>query len=307
VSAGERRAVPRAGGISWLPPLLSPRRDDRLLAWTLGISIAIHAVVLAIRFQPFDFKKMLDRGPPLEVALVNAKSKAKPAKADILAQANLDGGGNTDEDRRAKTPLPVLPRESKATEVKVATQKIESLERQTKELLTQLKSQPVATPAPAPVEAPEKAEAPTASELMQRTLEAMRLEAQIAKDMDAYQKRPKRRFVGARAEEYRFARYVEDWRLKIERVGNLNYPEAARQLRLYGNLLLTVSIRADGSVEDVRVERSSGQRVLDAAAVRIVEMAAPFAPLPPDIRRDTDILHITRTWTFTKGDELRGE
>ncbi len=305
--AGERRAVPRAGGISWLPPLLSPRRDDRLLAWTLGISIAIHAVVLAIRFQPFDFKKMLDRGPPLEVALVNAKSKAKPAKADILAQANLDGGGNTDEDRRAKTPLPVLPRESKATEVKVATQKIESLERQTKELLTQLKSQPVATPAPAPVEAPEKAEAPTASELMQRTLEAMRLEAQIAKDMDAYQKRPKRRFVGARAEEYRFARYVEDWRLKIERVGNLNYPEAARQLRLYGNLLLTVSIRADGSVEDVRVERSSGQRVLDAAAVRIVEMAAPFAPLPPDIRRDTDILHITRTWTFTKGDELRGE
>ena len=307
MSAGERRAVPRAGGISWLPPLLSPRRDDRLLAWTLGISIAIHAVVLAIRFQPFDFKKMLDRGPPLEVALVNAKSKAKPAKADILAQANLDGGGNTDEDRRAKTPLPVLPRESKATEVKVATQKIESLERQTKELLTQLKSQPVATPAPAPVEAPEKAEAPTASELMQRTLEAMRLEAQIAKDMDAYQKRPKRRFVGARAEEYRFARYVEDWRLKIERVGNLNYPEAARQLRLYGNLLLTVSIRADGSVEDVRVERSSGQRVLDAAAVRIVEMAAPFAPLPPDIRRDTDILHITRTWTFTKGDELRSE
>ena len=307
MASGERRAVPRAGGISWLPPLLSPRRDDRLLAWAIGISIAIHAVVLAIRFQPFDFKKMLDRGPPLEVALVNAKSKAKPVKADILAQANLDGGGNTDEDRRAKTPLPVLPRESRATEVKVATQKIESLERQTKELLTQLKSQPVATPAPAPVEAPEKAAAPTASELMQRTLEAMRLEAQIAKDMDAYQKRPKRRFVGARAEEYRFARYVEDWRLKIERIGNLNYPEAARQLKLYGNLLLTVSIRADGSVEDVRVERSSGQRVLDAAAVRIVEMAAPFAPLPPDIRRDTDILHITRTWTFTKGDELRSE
>jgi protein TonB len=307
VASGDRRAVPRAGGISWLPPLLSPRRDDRLLAWAIGISIAIHAVVLAIRFQPFDFKKMLDRGPPLEVALVNAKSKAKPVKADILAQANLDGGGNTDEDRRAKTPLPVLPRESRATEVKVATQKIESLERQTKELLTQLKSQPVATPAPVPVEAPEKAAAPTASELMQRTLEAMRLEAQIAKDMDAYQKRPKRRFVGARAEEYRFARYVEDWRLKIERIGNLNYPEAARQLKLYGNLLLTVSIRADGSVEDVRVERSSGQRVLDAAAVRIVEMAAPFAPLPPDIRRDTDILHITRTWTFTKGDELRSE
>jgi protein TonB len=303
----ERRAVPRAGGSSWLPPLMSPRRSDQLFTYTLGLSIAIHAVLLAIRFQPFDLKQMLDRGPPLEVALVNAKSKSKPTKADILAQANLDGGGNTDADRRAKTPLPVLPKESRETEVTVATQKVERLERQAKELLTQLQSAPVAAPAPAPTEAPEKAESPTANELMQRTLEAMRLEAQIAKEMDAYQKRPKRRFVGARAEEYRFARYVEDWRAKIERVGNLNYPEAARQLKLYGNLLLTVSIRADGSVEGVRVERSSGQKVLDAAAVKIVEMSAPFAPLPPDIRRDTDILHITRTWTFVKGDELRSE
>jgi protein TonB len=140
---------------------------------------------------------------------------------------------------------------------------------------------------------------------MQRTLAAMRLEAEIAQDMDAYQKRPKRRFVGARAEEYRFARYVEDWRLKIERVGNLNYPEAARQFKLYGSMLVTVSIRADGSVEEIKIDRSSGNRILDAAAVRIVEMSAPFAPLPPDIRRDTDILHITRTWTFTPGEELR--
>ena len=141
---------------------------------------------------------------------------------------------------------------------------------------------------------------------MQRTLEAMRLEAQIAKDMDAYQKRPKRRFVGARAEEYRFARYVEDWRLKIERIGNLNYPEAARQQKLYGSLLLTVSIRSDGSVENVEVERTSGQpdprRRRGAASWRC---RRPFAPFPPDIRRDTDILHITRTWTFTKADALR--
>jgi protein TonB len=135
----------------------------------------------------------------------------------------------------------------------------------------------------------------------------VRLEAQIAKDMDAYQKRPKRRFVGARAHEYRFARYVEDWRLKVERVGNLNYPEAARANKLYGSLLLTVSIRSDGSVEHVEVNKSSGKRILDAAAVKIVQMAGPYAPFPPDIKRDTDILHITRTWTFAKGDELRGE
>jgi protein TonB len=139
---------------------------------------------------------------------------------------------------------------------------------------------------------------------MQRTLETMRLEAQIAKQMEAYEKRPKRRFVGARAEEYRFARYVEDWRLKVERIGNLNYPEAARARKLYGSLLLTVGIRADGRVESITVDRSSGQKILDTAARKIVEMASPYAPFPPDIKRDTDILYITRTWTFAPGDSL---
>jgi len=280
-------------------------RGSRLLAYAVAVSIAVHAVLLAVKFTPFDLSRMFDRGPPLEVVLVNATSKSKPTKADVLAQANLDGGGNTGEDRRAKTPLPVLPKESAASELTATTQKVDQMQQQMQELLTQLKSTPAPAPVPKPAEASERAEMPSTAELMQRTLAAMRLEAEIAQDMDAYQKRPKRRFVGARAEEYRFARYVEDWRLKIERVGNLNYPEAARQMKLYGSLLVTVSIRADGSVEDIRIDRSSGNRILDAAAVRIVEMAAPYAPLPPDIRRDTDILHITRTWTFTRGEELR--
>ena len=300
-------AAPNAHPV-WIPALRDDGdRADRLFTYALGISILIHAVLLAIKFSPIDLQKMFDKGPPLEVALVNAKSTTKPTKADILAQANLDGGGNTDADRRAKTPLPVLPKDSQTAELTVATQKVETLERQTKELMTSLKSVPAAPSIPKSTEASEPTDLPTASELMQRTLEAMRLEAQIAKDMDAYQKRPKRRFIGARAEEYRFARYVEDWRLKIERIGNLNYPEAAREKKLYGKLILTVSIRADGSIESVDVNRSSGFRVLDAAAVHIVEMSAPFAPFPPDVKRDTDILHITRTWSFTKGDELRSE
>ena len=285
------------------PEALAGGRNDRLVMWALGISIAIHAVVLTIRFAPIVIKD-LGRAQPIEVALVNAKTKEKPAKAEVLAQANLDGGGNTDKDRRAKSPLPVLPKDSAQNEITVATQKVDELQRQASELLTAIKAMPSVPVAPRATEAEEKPDLPSSSEMMQRTLEAMRLEAQIAKDMDAYQKRPKRRFVGARAEEYRFARYVEDWRLKVERVGNMNYPEAARSRKLYGSLLLTVSIRADGSVETVEVNRSSGHRILDAAAVRIVEMSAPYAAFPPDVRRDTDILHITRTWTFTKGDEL---
>jgi len=201
----------------------------------------------------------------------------------------------------------VLPKASGTGEIAVATQKIEALQHEADALLTRLKSDATnapATPEPVEVETPAL---PSATELAQRTLEAIRIEARVAKEMEVYQQRPKRRFVGARAEEYRFARYVEDWRAKIERVGNLNYPEAARELKLYGSLLLTVSIRSDGTVENVEINRSSGQRVLDAAAIKIVQMSAPFAAFPPDIRRDTDVLHITRTWMFTKGDELRSE
>ncbi|TMH58754.1 MAG: energy transducer TonB, partial [Betaproteobacteria bacterium] len=193
--------------------------SDRLLAATLAASIVLHAVVLALKFSPFDLSVFDRSGPPLEVALVNAKSKTKPTKAEILAQHHLDGGGNTDANRRAKTPLPVLPKESNSTELAVASQKVETLEKETKELMTQLRSAAAVAPiVPNPTDVPEPPLLPSASEIMQRTLEAVRLEAQISKEMDAYAKRPKRRFVGARAEEYRFARYVEDWRLKVERV-----------------------------------------------------------------------------------------
>jgi protein TonB len=264
--------------------------------------------VLAIRFAPIDLSKFDRNTSPLEVALVNAKSVSKPTKADILAQAHLDGGGNTDANRRAKTPLPALPKDNATTELAVATQRVETLERKSQEMMTQLKSAAtLATSQPTPNAAPDKPELPTSAEMMQRTLEAMRLEAQIAKDMDAYQKRPKRRFVGARAEEYRFARYVEDWRLKVESIGNRNYPEAARAQKLYGSLLLTVGIRANGSLETVVVDRTSGQKILDLAAVRIVEMGAPYAPFPSNISRDTDILYITRTWSFSPGDSLTSQ
>jgi protein TonB len=282
--------------------LASPRHD-RLLASALVFSLVLHLVVAAIHFSPFDFSRLVDKEPPLEVALVNAKSATKPTKADILAQANLDGGGNTDQKRRAKSPLPVLPQEA-AKNVAAAAPKTEAPREQRTELMTQIDATVAVQTQPAPEETPERADSPTVSQLMQRTLEAIRLEAQIAKDWDAYQRRPRRQFIGAQAHEYRFARYVEDWRLKIERIGNLNYPEAARAQKLYGSLVITVSIRSDGTLENVEVNHKSAHRVLDAAALKIVEMSAPYAPFPPDIKRDTDILTITRTWTFAKGDEL---
>ena len=130
-----------------------------------------------------------------------------------------------------------------------------------------------------------------------------RLEGEINKSIDDYNKRPRTKFIGARTKEYRFAQYIESWRQKVERIGTLNYPEEARG-KLYGSLVLTASINHDGSLNRVDINRSSGYKVLDEAAKRIVRMAAPYADFPPDIRRDTDILEITRTWYFTQGDQV---
>src|SRR5439155_10557938 len=163
---------------------------------------------LALHFSPFDLTKFDRNGPPLEVALVNAKSQSKPTKAEILAQAHLDGGGNTDAERRAKTPLPVVPKEGASSDLATAAQKVDDLEKRAKEMLTQLQAaQTVALPAPKPNDSVEAPELPSASEMMRRTLEAMRLEVQIAKRMGGYAKRPKRRFVRPRAEDSRCGRY----------------------------------------------------------------------------------------------------
>ena len=194
--------------------------------------------------------------------------------------------------------------------------RVEDLEKQVQELMTKMdstkkvESKPVQEAAAAEPEKGEKkanAKSLDKADLIASSVEIDRLEALIAKQQDDYQKRPKRTFIGARTKEYRFAMYVEAWRQKVERVGNLNYPEAARTQKLYGQLQLTVSIKADGSIEEIKINRSSGQKVLDDAAKRIVELSAPFAYFPADIKKDTDILSITRTWTFTQDDALSTE
>jgi protein TonB len=240
--------------------------------------------------------------------LVNARSTAAPKKAEVLAQANLDGGGNTDTERRAKTPLPPQPKEQTLNEMTVATRKVEQKEEQARKALTTHKSQDTIAHEPESKAEPQPTQdalaKPDVSVLLARSLEAARLQAEIDRNLEAYSKRPRRNFVGSRAREFRFARYVEDWRVKVERVGNMNYPEKARQQKIYGSLQLTVSIKADGTVEGIDINRPSGQKVLDDAARRIVELAGPYAPFPPDIAKDTDILSITRTWTFTRSAEL---
>ncbi|MEK7844385.1 MAG: energy transducer TonB [Pseudomonadota bacterium] len=273
----------------------------------MGISLLLHLTLLfgvAFQFPQPNFDKI---ATSLEVVLVNNKTQTQPAKTELLAQDNLDGGGNTDVDRRAKTPFPVLHKSKPLTDDRTTQQKIKQLELEAQELMTVLdNTQQIQQPSAQNNETEKKLITMDAADLLQRSLDIARLSAQIDQDHDNYQKRPKRKFVGARTREYRFARYVEDWRIKVERIGNLNYPEAARKGKLYGNLQLTVSIRADGSLESIEINRSSGEKILDEAAINIVKLSGQggFAPFPPNISKDTDILHITRTWVFAPSDRL---
>jgi periplasmic protein TonB len=283
--------------------------SSRSFTLALGLSILLHAVALSIHFKLPDIIRDKYISPPLEVVLVNSKTRAKPDKADVLAQANLDGGGDTDENRRAKTPLPVLKEAEPGADAKRAARRVQELEAQQVKMITQMQAAKNVTTAEQP-EPASAAEAPqpqvSGQDLASSALAIARMEAQISNQLDQYNKRPRKKTIGSRAEEYRYAQYVDDWRHKVERIGNLNYPDDARG-RVYGSLVLSVSIKADGSLEAVEVDRSSGHPILDRAAERIVKMASPYASFPANIQRDTDILIITRTWTFAPGDKLFGE
>jgi protein TonB len=125
-----------------------------------------------------------------------------------------------------------------------------------------------------------------------------RLSAELRQKQQAYAQMPREKYISANTREYRYASYEDSWRQKVERIGNLNYPDEAKTNKLSGTLLLDVAINPDGSLKSVRIDRSSGHRALDNGAIRIVRMASPFAPLPPEIRKEVDVLHILRVWQF---------
>ena len=279
-------------------------QNDRLGVSVFGSFLVHMVVILGVTFT---LPKLRDLPglPTLEITLVQTASDKRPQNPEYLAQANQDGGGESDASDIAKNPLPVREispvNRDYPTFQSVPQKRVKSEREQTKELSRQddrkIKAQETK---------PEKKNLqlqPPNLGLMARAEiqeESSRLNAEISRTWQEYQKRPRHKFLNARTQEYKYAAYMDAWRAKVERIGNLNYPEDAKRLHLTGNLLLDVALNADGSINSVSVRRSSGQRVLDDAAIHIVELAAPFAPFPPEIRADTDVLHITRTWKFNE-------
>lgn len=299
-------AAARRPGRPWPSATLDIDDPRRTLKVALAISIALHAVALSVKFRFPEMVLNKARESQLEVILVNSKTAAKPAEPQARAQANLDAGGNTDENRRAKTPLPAAREQLVGTELLESRQRAHESEASQPKLLAKTESQRSMPEESQKVEQPERASPMDGADLAQTALAMARMEAQISRQFEEYNKRPRKKFVGARVTEAVEAQYVEDWRQKVERVGNLNYPDTARG-KLYGSLVLTVGIRADGELESIEINRPSGYQVLDEAARRIVRLAAPYGTFPAALRRNVDILVITRTWTFTSSDRLQSD
>jgi protein TonB len=285
--------------------LLSPPANNGVFTVALALSLVFHSILLLITFGFPDSlaSKMMPKS--IEVVLVNSKSRTRPVKADALAQADLDGGGNTAEARRAKTNLLALPDMAADADVTLASKRVQELETEAQRIMTQLQStrqmiemQTIKHDPMLP------ADAPVVADSSQERTEIARLEAQIAKEWEAYQELPKRKFIGARTQGAVEAQYLDAWRQRIERVGTANFPEEARRQGLFGSVMVTVAVRADGTVEKIEIDRSSGSRVLDSAVERIVSLAGPFKAFPDPLRKEADILHITRVWSFTRSDVL---
>lgn len=278
------------------------------LALAFIVSFLLHGLLLVTHFTFPDAEPR--KASPMEVVLVNAKSAQRPKDALVKAQANLDRGGNTEQNRIAKSPLPASQQDRSGDALIQMQRRLHEAEDEQRRLLALSKSLPTPHPQIRNGESrtpqPDKATTPSGADLAQSALAMARMEAQIAREVDAYNKLPRKKFIGARAQGVVEAQYAEDWRQKIERVGNLNYPEEARG-RIYGSLLVTVEINADGTLASVEITRSSGKKVLDDAAKRIVRLASPFSAFPAELRRSTDILVITRHWTFDTADRLQAE
>jgi protein TonB len=290
------------------PAPISVTTGDRF-SLTVFFALAMHAIIiLGVSFNLVD-ETDPDSLSTMEITLVHNRAEEEPEDADYLAQANQLGGGNVEEKVRDSSPFsnttPTQEQGIAPTSVRDMAPPPVPVKQAQEELMTVDKSrlkeasQPQHDPLPVP---PENV---TAAQLFERSQEIARLSAKIEQIKKSYAVTPRQTYVrGANAREFRFASYMDAWRTKVERIGNLNYPEEAVRRGISGALLMDVAINPDGSLHSVRVLRTSGHQVLDEAAVRIVKLAAPYPPLSEDILQDTDILHIPRVWQFESGGGL---
>jgi protein TonB len=280
------------------------------LAFSLAIafSIVVHGVLLSVRFISPDSFRLPPADPALEVVLVNAKHGKRPSKADALAQANLDGGGNA-ESGRSKSPLPDSGRVTDGEALRQAKRQVEQLQQQQQSMLAQLRG-----------EAPYRASQSRSAAVREPTREPgadafdsasvlQRRAAELAKTIEEQNKRPKKTYITPSTRGVGYAQYYDSLRRKIERAGTINFPQQSGR-KLYGELTLHIPLFQDGTIYEkeggIQVARSSGVPGLDEAAIRIVKFNAPYGPFPANMRSTgtTDLWVVTTRFIFTRDQAL---
>jgi protein TonB len=283
-----------------------PVRSADRLGFTLFIAAVLHlALILGVGFTLSDPPEI---SKTLEVTLATFKSDQAPKDADFLAQHNQQGSGTLEEKSVPKTTQQAPFQDTEVNEVSPPPSAPAPAQQKTSKTVVATRSaqaqkapaQPEDNEPSPPVERPPMDSAQLSAEISS-------LEAELAQDVERYAKRPRiYRINAASTMRDKGAGYKEEWRKKVERVGNLNYPGEARSRGIYGSLRLLVSINRDGTLYEVQLLESSGQTVLDQAALRIVRLAAPFSPFTGDLA-DVDRLEIIRTWRFERGDRLSSQ
>lgn len=290
------------------PPQRTARFRPNGLAVAIGVSVALHIILLAVRFVMPQASLFKPPDSPLEIILVNARSADKAIKPDAIAQFDLNGGGDQ-ETGRSTSFLPRSPQVADGEVLKESQSAVQRLEAEQRHIVAQSRLAATAVAPQAPQRVDPKEAMPT-TDLTSSMKAIARLEAQVDKQTRDYNARPRRGYIGPTTRGTSYAMYYSQWKDKVERIGTVNYPAEARG-RIYGDLTLRVTLNPDGTIynDEVEVTRSSGSPVLDRAARRIVLLGAPYGRFSDELRREYDIFEIFSTFRFTRGDalEMRSE
>jgi protein TonB len=276
--------------------------ESQRLSATMVLSLLVHGLVV-LGFG-FALESAAPVVPTLDVILTQTTSALTPKQADFLAQASNQGGGEHDKTSRPRdNQTGPVAQEQPGVAPRPLRAQAPAPQPAPRERVVSSSAGEAATATPRATPTPTATPLPRGPEKVERDMAMARLAAEIHLRSERYAKRPKRKFVSASTTEYAWAGYLSEWVKRVERVGNLNYPDEARRRRLSGQVVISVAIRRNGTVERAEIVQSSGVPLLDASALRIARLAEPYPPLPKT-DEDPDILHVTRTWLFLPGGEL---
>jgi protein TonB len=275
-------------------------RNFSTLQRMLGVSVALHAALLSVRFiDPEGFHRVF-QDTPLEVILVNAKSNERPDKAQAIAQANMAGGGEADKGR-ATSPLPYSALTAVGDDFEESQRRLDAMQEQQNQLLAQLRKRLATLPEP-DTRQTSQSDSQSAEEEKRRQL--VKLLAEIEKRINEENARPKKRYISPATREEAYAVYYSGLRSKVEDKGTENFPEQGGR-KLYGELTMIVTVNHDGRVLDTEVVQGSGNSALDRQAQAIARAAGPFGHFNAEMRRQADQIAMVARFKFTRDQTLQ--